>query len=221
MGYRRVLVLIKQTAFEAYTAQQRIAAAAGHTLSYEAVRMNRLRERHDTHMMQVDRITEWLTARGVDMTSVMRDDATQDHVREADLVLALGGDGTTLIASHLIRDRAGPPLLGVNTDRASINDLATLYRSSEPVDMRRSTGHLCATTASGDMTKVLTEVLNGDVAPPSSRGSVASWRARSWRPRSTTCSSRIRPQGRCRGTASTWEARCPSTRTSTPRPREG
>ena len=104
MSYRRVLVLIKQTAFDAYTAQQRIAAAAGHTLSYEAVRMDRLRERHDTHMMQVDRITEWLTARGVDLTSVMRDDATQDHVREADLVLALGGDGTTLIASHLLRD---------------------------------------------------------------------------------------------------------------------
>ena len=54
MSYRRVLVLIKQTAFDAYTAQQRIAAAAGHTLSYEAVRMDRLRERHDTHMMQVD-----------------------------------------------------------------------------------------------------------------------------------------------------------------------
>ena len=72
MSYRRVLVLIKQTAFDAYTAQQRIAAAAGHTLSYEAVRMDRLRERHDTHMMQVDRITEWLTARGVDLTSVMR-----------------------------------------------------------------------------------------------------------------------------------------------------
>ena len=165
MSYRRVLVLIKQTAFDAYTAQQRIAAAAGHTLSYEAVRMDRLRERHDTHMMQVDRITEWLTARGVDLTSVMRDDATQDHVREADLVLALGGDGTTLIASHLLRDHRGPPLLGVNTDRASINDLATLYRSSEPVDMRRSTGHLCATTASGDMEKTLTEVLNGDVSP--------------------------------------------------------
>jgi NAD+ kinase len=165
MSYRRVLVLIKQTAFDAYTAQQRIAAAAGHTLSYEAVRMDRLRERHETHMMQVDRITEWLTARGVDLTSVMRDDATQDHVREADLVLALGGDGTTLIASHLLRDHRGPPLLGVNTDRASINDLATLYRSSEPVDMRRSTGHLCATTASGDMEKTLTEVLNGDVSP--------------------------------------------------------
>ena len=36
------------------------------------------------------------------------------------------------------------PLLGVNTDRATMSDLATLYRSSEPFDMRRSTGHLCA-----------------------------------------------------------------------------
>ena len=62
----------------------------------------------------------------------MRDDVTPTHVNDADLVMALGGDGTTLIASHLITS-PDTPLLGVNTDRASLQDLATLYRSSEPL----------------------------------------------------------------------------------------
>jgi hypothetical protein len=51
---------------------------------------------------------------------VMRDDVTPEHVAAADLVLALGGDGTTLIASHLIGTQHNVPLLGVNTDRASL-----------------------------------------------------------------------------------------------------
>jgi len=37
--------------------------------------------------------------------------------------------------------------LGVNTDRASLQDLATLYRSAEPLDMRRSTGGAARQTA--------------------------------------------------------------------------
>ena len=99
----------------------------------------------------------WVPCPPVNTTSVMRDEVTSAHVADADLVLALGGDGTTLIASHLITD-ARTPLLGVNTDRASLQDLATLYRSSEPLDMRRSTGHLCACT-SVDVERVLGEVL--------------------------------------------------------------
>ena len=93
----------------------------------------------------------------------MRDDLTPKHVSDADLVMALGGDGTTLIASHLITN-PDTPLLGVNTDRASLQDLATLYRSSEPLDMRRSTGHLCACT-SVDVERVLNDVLEGCVEP--------------------------------------------------------
>lgn len=93
----------------------------------------------------------------------MRDEMTPSHVNDADIVLALGGDGTTLIASHLIPSPS-TPLLGVNTDRASLQDLATLYRSSEPLDMRRSTGHLCACT-SADVERVLGDVLEGKAEP--------------------------------------------------------
>ena len=80
--------------------------------------MARLRERHDTHMFQVERITKLLEQRGAATTAVMRDDVTPDHVADADLVVALGGDGTTLIASHKLDGELGAtPLVGVNTDR--------------------------------------------------------------------------------------------------------
>ena len=66
-------------------------------------------------MHQVDRITTLLRDMGVtSTTSVMRSEITREHVRDADLVVALGGDGTTLIASHLIEDDT--PLLGETID---------------------------------------------------------------------------------------------------------
>ena len=111
MSFNRLLLVIKQTAFDAYTCREAAAAAAGSSRSHEGVRMARLRERHDTHNRQVERITRLLDERGVSTTSVMRDDVTPAHVAAADLVLALGGDGTTLIASHLIGTQHNVPLL--------------------------------------------------------------------------------------------------------------
>jgi hypothetical protein len=48
--------------------------------------------------------------------------------------------------------------------RPSLKELATLYRSVEPLDQRRSTGHLCACTAV-DVEQVLGGVLSGAVRP--------------------------------------------------------
>lgn len=163
--FNRLLLVIKQTAFASYTAREELAQAAGRTLRFDHARMARLRERHDTHMFQVERITKLLEQRGAATTSVMRDDVTPDHVTDADLVVALGGDGTTLIASHKLDGELGAtPLVGVNTDRASPSDLATLYRSAEPFDMRRSTGHLCACT-SDNVETVLDDIVFGRVEP--------------------------------------------------------
>ena len=163
--FNRLLLVIKQTAFASYTAREELAQAAGRALRFDHARMARLRERHDTHMFQVERITELLEQRGAATTSVMRDDVTPEHVANADLVVALGGDGTTLIASHKLDGELGEtPLVGVNTDRASPSDLATLYRSTEPLDKRRSTGHLCACT-SDNVETVLDDIVFGRVEP--------------------------------------------------------
>jgi hypothetical protein len=173
VSFNRLLLVIKQTAFDAYKAQEAIATAAGQAV-FDPARMQSLARRHDTHMYQVDtlvpirprsrgerrslrtfdvlslrpgslafnprprrlstpsdafelrpdialfgttlvhqvdRITTLLRDMGVtSTTSVMRSEITREHVRDADLVVALGGDGTTLIASHLIEDDT--PLLG-------------------------------------------------------------------------------------------------------------
>ena len=52
MSFNRLLLVIKQTAFDAYTAQEQLARAAARALSYDNARMGRLKARHDTHMFQ-------------------------------------------------------------------------------------------------------------------------------------------------------------------------
>jgi NAD+ kinase len=54
-------------------------------------------------------LTKYLRKAGVD---ILHEDAIQD----ADLVIAIGGDGTMLYASRLVRD-SGTPILGVNRGR--------------------------------------------------------------------------------------------------------
>ena len=81
--FNRLLLVIKQTAFASYTAREELAQAAGRTLRFDHARMARLRERHDTHMFQVERITELLEQRGAATTSVMRDDVTPEQVADA------------------------------------------------------------------------------------------------------------------------------------------
>ena len=100
--FNRLLLVIKQTAFASYTAREELAQAAGRTLRFDHAAMARLRERHDTHMFQVERITKLLEQRGAATTAVMRDDVTPDHVADADLVVALGGDGTVVKFSALL-----------------------------------------------------------------------------------------------------------------------
>jgi len=64
MSFNRLLLVIKQTAFDAYTCREAAAAAAaaagGVSRSHEGVRMARLRERHDTHNRQAGAYTRRL-----------------------------------------------------------------------------------------------------------------------------------------------------------------
>jgi len=52
---------------------------------------------------------------GIKTTIVSRADYTADSIKDADMVLAAGGDGTFLLAASQIRSSA-IPLIGVNTD---------------------------------------------------------------------------------------------------------
>ena len=107
---------------------------------------------------------------------VSRDSLSEKDVKGKDLVVALGGDGTTLIASHWISSsfsssREGdenkddgedsssfvrPKLIGINTDPAVLAPCLTFTKKAE--DERRSTGWLCAADAN-DVEDVLREIL--------------------------------------------------------------
>ena len=64
MSFNRLLLVIKQTAFDAYTAQRGARARRRRALSCFDARVARLKARHDTHMFQVERITRMLAERG-------------------------------------------------------------------------------------------------------------------------------------------------------------
>jgi len=109
-----------------------------------------------------------------------RDSLSEKDLEGVDLVVALGGDGTTLIASHWIsslssslssfsssRSDGGnakssslasdrPKLIGINTDPAVLAPCLTFTKKAE--DERRSTGWLCAADAN-DVEDVLREIL--------------------------------------------------------------
>jgi len=109
-----------------------------------------------------------------------RDSLSEKDLEGVDLVVALGGDGTTLIASHWISSLSSslssfsssrsdgcnakssslasdrPKLIGINTDPAVLAPCLTFTKKAE--DERRSTGWLCAADAN-DVEDVLREIL--------------------------------------------------------------
>lgn len=62
-------------------------------------------------------------------------------VRQVDLVISVGGDGTVLSSSHFLGDNI--PLVGVNSDPTRAEEKSSTKRTDE----RRSFGALCMCTA--------------------------------------------------------------------------
>ena len=156
--FKSLLLVIKRTAYEAYTNRR----TAGEI--FPAVRWDRLKARYETHTTAVAAVKKFLDRRGVRWTEVARDELSSAHLaaNKVDLVLALGGDGTTLIASHILTSDI--PLLGINTDPSPLRDLSKMYLTHLCFDERRSTGHLCGATRH-DAEVVLDRVLGGETTP--------------------------------------------------------
>jgi NAD+ kinase len=107
---QNVLILHKKSTFEIQARQYRDARflklmQEGH----EAI--SRVKLAHDEHMETLAQLEKELSARGVKFESVARADM-QDHVTDVDMIVAVGGDGTFLDASHHVTD---VPVLGVNS----------------------------------------------------------------------------------------------------------
>jgi len=138
---RNVLILHKKSTFQIQALEHRESRfikllEEGH----ESV--TRVKMAHNEHMETLEHLEKELTARGIAFTSHARAELS-DKVTDVDLVIAVGGDGTFLDASHHVSDI---PLLGVNSSSSS------------------SFGHFCLCTER-NLSKVLDDIESDTVAP--------------------------------------------------------
>jgi len=148
--FRRLLVVIKQTAFEEYS-QLKLRGQAP-----KALRWKRLESRYLSHKECVENLLTILKANNVAFSCVNRVELDRQHLADVDLVVAVGGDGTVLSAAHFL-DHGTIPLLGINSDPMSDEDKIVKKKKS---DERRSHGALCAVTAA-NMNTVVPKILFG------------------------------------------------------------
>ena len=104
--------------------------------------MTRVRIAHDEHSEMLGMLADELLKRKVQFQSLAREDLNS-AVTDVDLVIAVGGDGTFLDASHFVQN---VPLLGVNSSRSS------------------SFGHFCLAN-DGNLSKILDEIESGARKP--------------------------------------------------------
>ncbi|KAJ6886660.1 NADH kinase [Populus alba x Populus x berolinensis] len=88
----------------------------------------------------------------IDWEPILRTNLSQP-IRNFDLVVTVGGDGTLLQASHFLDDSI--PVLGVNSDPTQVKEVE---KFSNEFDATRSTGYLCAATVQS-FEQVLDEIL--------------------------------------------------------------
>ncbi|XP_059442901.1 NADH kinase isoform X2 [Corylus avellana] len=152
MARRRLLLLLKS--FDYYPMRQ----LNGHSRITNPQMLDYLENRRKVHMDAIKYCQEILQQRPVDWEPIFRNNLSQS-IRNVDLVITVGGDGTLLQASHFMDDTV--PILGVNSDPTQIEEVEQF---SNEFDANRSTGHLCAASVN-NFQQVLDDILAGHKAP--------------------------------------------------------
>ncbi|GAB2278020.1 hypothetical protein Dimus_012719 [Dionaea muscipula] len=128
--------------------------------------LHHLENRIQVHKDAINFCQDVLKRKSVDWEPLFRDTLSQ-RVRNVDLVVTVGGDGTLLQASHFMDDST--PILGVNSDPTQVEEVEEF---SNDFDATRSTGYLCAATVN-NFEQVLDEIFEDRVSPdPVSRISI-------------------------------------------------
>lgn len=96
---RKIILVYKESTYSRYF--------KGKALK-EEVRL--LKELHDKHFCMVERVVSFLRREGMEVTPVKR--AQLKEIKNADLVITIGGDGTFLDTAHFVRDI---PMWGINS----------------------------------------------------------------------------------------------------------
>ncbi|KAH7415965.1 hypothetical protein KP509_14G069000 [Ceratopteris richardii] len=118
---------------------------------------NHFHERDTVHEVTIRRCKEVLDKRGLTWKSLYLDEL-KEAIRDVDLVVTVGGDGTFLRASHYVGSTI--PILGVNSDPTRATELAT----NTEFDATRSAGYLCA-AVKDSFDQVLGEIFEGKRQP--------------------------------------------------------
>ncbi|KAL5997703.1 hypothetical protein ACLOJK_008633 [Asimina triloba] len=112
----------------------------------------------EVHKETIDRCQDVLQRKSLNWEPVFRNDLSQP-IRNVDLVVTVGGDGTLLQTSHFMDDSI--PVVGVNSDPTQVEEVE---ERSDEFDATRSTGYLCAATGE-NFEQVIDEILEGQKAP--------------------------------------------------------
>ncbi|XP_020274422.1 probable NADH kinase [Asparagus officinalis] len=155
MSRRRVLLLLKP--FDVYPPRNKPSSSPlSRPLNPQVLRY--LNDRCRVHKDTIDFCQDVLQRKHLDWEPILRNNLFQP-IRHFDLVITVGGDGTLLRASHFIDDTV--PVLGVNSDPTQPEEVDQF---NDDFDATRSTGYLCAATAS-NFEQVLDEILEGHRSP--------------------------------------------------------
>ncbi|AEE36124.1 unnamed protein product [Arabidopsis thaliana] len=152
MAIRKLLLLLKP--IDPYPFLQ----TEGASLIKNPQVLQYLESRCKVHKNAIKFCQEILSKKPVEWKPISRNDLSHP-IRDVDMVITVGGDGTLLHASHFIDDSV--PVLGVNSDPTQAHEVEEL---SDQFDASRSTGHLCAATVE-NFEQVLDDILFGRVVP--------------------------------------------------------
>ncbi|KAK6134446.1 hypothetical protein DH2020_031811 [Rehmannia glutinosa] len=156
MVRKRLLMLLKP--FDVYPSHESAVHSISSSTSNRHKVLRYLHDRTLAHKNAIDFFQNILKKKVVDWKAVFRSDLSKP-IRDVDLVITVGGDGTLLQASHLMDDSI--PVLGVNSDPTRPEEVAEL---NEEFDATRSTGYLCAATAD-NFEHILDDILENRSEP--------------------------------------------------------
>lgn len=131
MKLSRVLLVTKRSAYETYEEDDRV----GRTVLSRAKRstVKALLASHNEHYKTLNFVEKVLDGLDLAVARIPRDESFDDN--DYDLVLAVGGDGTFISASHHLRN---VPVLGVNSaPRGSVGFFCSATRATVARDLEK------------------------------------------------------------------------------------
>ena len=141
MKLRKVLILHKKSTFQIQAIEHRETRFI-QLLEEKSDVVTRVKLAHNEHVQTLNLLESELRKRNIEFQSVARAEL-KDRVTDVDLMIAVGGDGTFLDASHSLED---VPLLGINSSSSS------------------SFGHFCLANAS-NLSQILDDIESDKLQP--------------------------------------------------------